>query len=215
LEFRIEEKNMQKFVVVVVLLGLFSLPLMAQRAEVFGGYQYLRLNDVGGCGYNNGLGCPTINFNGWDASVTGFFNKYLGVTGDFGGAYGSFSEAAQGFKVNFPSHVYTYTGGPVLAFRKGPIHPFVHALVGGAHANVSASSMGLSASASKTAFTMMFGGGVDVRAGKALAFRLIDVDWLYYHYGSGSVSLVGNTFPYNSGSGSGNVRLTTGIVLKF
>ena len=155
---------MQKFLVLVVLLGLLSLPLMAQdypKAEVFGGYQFLHSEGE--------------NFNGWNASVTGNLNRAFGVTGDFSGSYKTISG------IDFK--VYTYTGGPVLNLNhEGTVNPFVHALVGGAHFVGSASG----ASASINGFTMMFGGGVDAKMNKRVALRG-QVDWVYYHVsGAGS-----------------------------
>jgi hypothetical protein len=142
-------KVMRKLFILIALGGLLSFPLMAQddpKAEVFGGYQYLRLNNVGGCGDSNG--CPNANSNGWDASVTGNFSSHFGVTGDFGGAYGT----VQGFSL----HTYTYTGGPVVSFHEGKVNPFVHALFGGVHESVSGSKGDETASISKTGFTMLY-----------------------------------------------------------
>lgn len=195
---------MQKFVVLIVFLGLLALPLMAaDKVEVFGGYQYLHTGSI----TVDGQTVPNSSqgFNGWDGSVTGYFNKHLGVTGDFGGAYATIDF----FGVpDVSTHLYTYTGGPVLAFREGPIHPFVHALFGGVHLSGSKSGT----SVSFNGFTMAFGGGVDVKAAKAISVRLIDVDWVYYHFGSQTVPVVG---PIPSFSQSNNVRLTTGIVFRF
>ena len=181
---------MQKLVVLIVFLGLLALPLMAQKAEVFGGYQYLRL---GSDNSDNGIG-NAINFNGWDASVTGYFNKYFGVTGDFSGNYAT----VNGVNV----HIYSYTGGPVVGFRKGPVNPFVHVLLGGAHVSASASAEGVSVSESKNGFTTLFGGGVDVKVNRAVAVRLAEFDWVYYHFSDLNTS-------------NDNVRLTTGIVFRF
>jgi hypothetical protein len=169
---------MQKFLVLVVFLGLFSLPLMAQdypKAEVFAGYQFLHSEGD--------------NFNGWNASATGNVNKVFGITGDFGGAYKTISG------IDFK--VYTYTGGPVINLNhEGTVNPFVHALLGGAHIIGSASG----ASASVNGFTMMYGGGADIKMSKLLALRG-QVDWVYLRV---------------SGIGSNkNVRLSTGIVLRF
>lgn len=187
---------MQKLLILLVFVSLLSFPLMAAdnpKVEVFGGYQYLHTGDVtiDGVKVFNSEG-----FNGWDTSVTGYFNKYLGVTGDFGGAY----ETNHGVS----THIYTYTGGPVVSFHEGPINPFVHALFGGVHVGFSDGS-----SVSKTGFTMMFGGGVDVKASRALAIRLIDVDWLYYHLGSIS------DVDLPAFSSSNNVRISTGVVFRF
>ena len=179
---------MQKLVVLIVFLGLLALPLMAQKAEVFGGYQYLRL---GSDNSDNGIG-DAISFNGWDASVTGYFNKYFGVTGDFSGNYAT----VHGANV----HIYSYTGGPVVGFRKGPVNPFVHVLLGGAH--VGASNCGGCVDCSKNGFTTLFGGGVDVKVNRAVAVRLAEFDWVYYHFSDLDTS-------------NSNVRITTGIVFRF
>jgi len=197
---------MQKLVVLIVFLGLLALPLMAQdRVEVFGGYQYLRLNDVGGCGSSNG--CPNISANGWDASVTGNFNRYFGVTGDFSGTYNTQTVTAQDVAISVPLHFYTFAGGPVVSFHRGKVNPFVHALFGGVHVSASASADGQSVSASKTGFTTAVGGGVDVKVARAVSVRLIDVDWVYYHFSG--------IFGGPSYGNSDNVRIATGIVLRF
>ena len=188
---------------VLVLFSLLSLPLLAQdKAEVFGGYQYLHLGNVN----VNGSTQPgsSQSFNGWDANAAFNFSKYLGVEGDFGGAYASVSSSG-GPSVNF--HVYTYTGGPVVSADMGVIKPFAHVLFGGAR--LSGSSGGVSVS--WNGYTMMVGGGVDARINRVFAFRVAQVDWLYYHFGSQTIA--GTPFP--SFSGSGNVRIATGIVARF
>jgi hypothetical protein len=169
---------MRKFLVLVAFLGLVSIPLMAQdypKAEVFAGYQFLHSEGE--------------NFNGWNASLTGNVNKAFGVTGDFSGSYKTIDG------IDFK--VYSYTGGPVLNLNhEGTVNPFVHALFGGAHFTGSASG----ASASLNGFTMLYGGGADVKMSKLLALRG-QVDWVYYH--------VAGT------SSSKNVRLSTGVVFRF
>lgn len=111
---------MQKFLVLVVFLGLFSLPLMAQdypKAEAFVGYQYLHTGDITVSGQSDPN--SSQSFNGWDAAATGYFHKSLGVEGDFGGAYATISGVS--------THVYTYTGGPVVSLNAGgKVNPFVH-----------------------------------------------------------------------------------------
>ena len=177
---------MKTLLSLVVVAGLLSIPLMAAdypKAEIFGGYQYLRVNDV----FSTGHG---INFNGWEASLTGNVNQWLGVTGDFGGAYKSVSGANL--------HIYTYGGGPVINLNHaGVVNPFVHALFGGARLGASASGVG---SGGTNGFTMMYGGGADVKMSKMFALRG-QVDWQYFRFS-------GVTF-------SKNVRLSTGIVFRF
>ncbi len=177
---------MQKFLVLVVFLGLLSFPLAAQdypKAEVFAGYQYERLNNIVGSGVD-------INGNGWNAALTGNFNHWFGVTADFSGAYKTINSV--------DTRVYTYTGGPVVSLNSGgTINPFVHALFGGAHASFSAPGSG---SPSDNGFTMMYGGGVDIKMNRLLALRG-QVDWIYFHFSDASLS--------------NNVRVSTGVVLRF
>jgi len=174
---------MRKFVVLIVLLGLFSLPVLAQdtpKAEVFGGYQFTHFGSSG----------VSENFNGWNASLTGNFNKVFGVAADFSGAYKTIS----GVSVK----AYTYTFGPVVSLNhEGTFNPFVHALFGGAHLSASLSG----ASGSTNGFTMMMGGGADAKVAPHFAVRLVQVDWEYFHFS-------GQSF-------SNNVRISTGVVARF
>lgn len=125
-----------------------------QRAEVFGGYQYLRIE--GG------------NANGWNAAVTGNLNHWFGVTGDFSGAY----KSQDG--VSFSN--YTYTGGPVVSIRKNEAFtPYAHALFGGFHASAGFGGF----SASTNGFAMMMGGGLDIKLKEHIAIRATQVDWVY------------------------------------
>jgi hypothetical protein len=80
------------------------------KAEIFGGYQFTRLD-----------GGP--NMNGWNGAVTGDFAHFLGVTADFSGVYGS--------GLSFQ----TYTFGPEVHAHLPLIKPFAHALFGGARAS--------------------------------------------------------------------------------
>jgi len=182
---------MQKFIVLIVFLGLFTLPMMAQGpVEVFGGYQYLRVGSINGNG-DHGNGTGAFNTNGWDGSLSAYFNKFIGVTGDFNGSYGT----VQGANV----HLYSYSGGPVVAFREGKLNPFVHVLFGGTHVGVSNCS---GSNCSQNGFTTLFGGGVDVKVNRAVAVRLAEFDYVYYHFSNLTTS-------------NDNVRITTGIVARF
>jgi hypothetical protein len=195
---------MKKFSILIVFVGLLSFPLMAQeypKAEVFGGYQYLHFGGNG----------TDVNANGWNASLTGNFNKWFGVAADFSGAYKTINIGG----VNVDTKVYSYTGGPVVSLNSGgKVNPFVHALFGGAHVSgsgcatlqdsidgVKPADITGCGSGSLNGFTMMFGGGADVKLNKALAVRLIQADWVSYRF--------------SGVSESHNVRVSTGIVLRF
>jgi len=195
-----KEQSMKKFLILLVFVSLFSVPLMAQdnaKVEVFGGYQYLHTGSITISGTT--IPNSSEDWNGWNAAASYYFNKYLGVTGDFSGNYKTISGVS--------GHVYTYTGGPVVAYREGKLNPYVHALFGGIHLSGSA----LGSSASIDGFTMAFGGGVDYQVHKHVSVRPIQADWIYYHFGSQTVASV--AIP--SFSQSNNVRISTGIVFRF
>ncbi len=171
---------MRKLVVFSVLMLAFSFTALAQKADVFGGYQYTNI-DAGGL--------DRYNFNGWNAALTGYFNKSFGITADFSGAYGSpFSESTK---------LHSYMFGPTLRLPTPKVSPYVHALFGGAH--LSASGV------SDSAFAYAIGGGVDVGWHGPIAFRLGQFDYLGTRFNGGGI---GN-------DNQSNFRYSTGIVFKF
>src|SRR5574337_1010052 len=87
----------------LVLVSAFAVAQEAPRAEIFGGYQLTHAS-------TGVSGVDGFNMNGWDAAATGYFHRYLGVTGDFSGTYAS--PSFQGVSVN--THLYTYMFGPTV-----------------------------------------------------------------------------------------------------
>ena len=96
---------MRRLILVALVLGL-ALPALAQKAEIFGGYQLTHFD--GGA-----------NSSGWNAAVTGNVLPFIGLTADFSGVYDS------------GTHFYTYTFGPEVHARALGVKPFAHALFGG------------------------------------------------------------------------------------
>lgn len=176
---------MNKYIVILGILLIAALPLLAQndfpRAEVFGGYSYLSVDASGAASSRQSL-------NGWNAQANVNFNRWLGLTGDFGGYYGS------PFHVSV--HDYSFLFGPTLTYRAEHVAPFFHALFGGNHINASASG----SSGGNTAFAMAIGGGLDVPIGEHFGVRLAQVDWLRTQHFSTSQN---------------NIRLSTGIMFNF
>ena len=104
---------MRKFCVCFAILILTAVAAnAAPKAEVFGGYQFTRLD-----------GGP--NLNGWNGALTGNIGHWFGITGDFSGVYGS--------GLSFQ----TYTFGPEVHAHLPLVKPFAHALFGGARASAS------------------------------------------------------------------------------
>src|SRR3954462_8494160 len=111
---------MHRFAAVLIIAAALPFHALAQdapRAKVIGGFQYLRANtntDVSDLDH--------FNLNGWNASFSGYFNLYLGVTADFSGAYGS----PEVLGVPLHTKLHTFMFGPVLRLSN-PTHltPFV------------------------------------------------------------------------------------------
>ena len=172
---------LRKLVVLCALLSIFSVLALAQepaKAEIFGGYQYLHVN-------SGVSGAPSFNFNGWNAAVSGYFTRNLGITADFSGNYGTVSS------VN--TRIYSYLFGPVVRFpNSSRVTPFAHALFGGAHISASATGFG---SGSDSGFAWAAGGGLDVNASSHVAVRLGQFDFLQSHISN----LTQNNFRYSVG----------------
>jgi hypothetical protein len=142
-----KECLMRKFVGIALFVCLAVAIGAAQevpKPEVYGGYQFTLLD-------------PSTHANGWNGAANMYITRWLGVTGDFSGAYSN------------GLHFYTYTGGPVVSMHKGQFAPFAHFLIGGAHASF--------ASLGDSGLAMMVGGGVDVGR-KQFALRLCQFDWM-------------------------------------
>jgi hypothetical protein len=174
---------MRKAVRSAALLLLLSLQVSAQetpKAEVFGGYSY-----AGG------------NFHGWNASVTGNVNKWFGVAGDFSGHYGgsvdedSFDERQR---------VHSYHFGPRFAARRKRATVFAHALFGASNLKTELTGFGQRFVFSDTGFSLVAGGGLDIRVNDRVAVRAFQLDYL-------RVRFFGET--ENRG------RLAFGIVFRF
>jgi hypothetical protein len=179
---------MRKAMCVMGLLLLVSLSAAAQdhsKADIFGGYSYLRVNP--------GNGVQGVNFNGGIGSVSINLNNWIGGVAEFGG-YHNGSVYGSGVSANAISYLF----GPKVYMSRGKITPFAQVLFGGAH--VSASST------TANAFAMALGGGVDWNAGQHFAVRLGQVDYVMTRFNTGFAGANNN---------QNNFRFSTGIVFKF
>lgn len=165
--------------------------------------------------FNDQAGGP----EGFEASIIGNFNRYVGIKGDFSiysnnrqlrdGTFTSCvgtvcTSSIQDYKAN--SRAAYFMAGPELKGRnRTRLTPFAHALFGLVYSRTQFSTSGtfnISDKASETAFAMAFGGGLDIRASKRISVRtMIDYN---------------PTFLNNSGLDSrerqDHVRLSLGIL---
>jgi opacity protein-like surface antigen len=218
------------FVICSLALAQESTP----KVQVFGGYSLLHEDSGGLTGFLLDVNLRQFpntfdvrsNFNGWNAEGQYNFDHWVGVAVDFSGFYGS------PMTVRSPSTVsglpngssYSILAGPVISCRaRKKITPFAHALFGWQRTSLSATTFtGTSTplSSSSTAFndfTMALGGGVDYKIYRRLDLRLVQLDW--YHTSLNLNSFYGNVFNTSLFQGLAtrekNLRLSTGIVLKF
>src|ERR1700730_2065932 len=159
----------------VFAIFLFATPSHAQKLELYGGYSFTHapvkfLQTAALCPFP---GCPTaantqhLNLNGWEVSAA---LKVLGPLA-FAAEYSDTSGSYQGSN----KHLKTYLMGPQLRFP-GPISPFAHFLVGGAHESIGG--------ATQNAFAPALGAGLDLKVLPFISIRPIQFDYLLTHFNS-------------------------------
>lgn len=148
------------------------------------------------------------NFNG--LNVSGEIKMFPWISGvaEYGVNFGT-ERVTQPCEVIIPcpgpfsgdTRLHTFLFGPRLSVSVGRFRPFAHVLVGGAHLSetVSIPVSGVSFSSPGTTFATAFGGGLDYKLIKGIAWRL-QADDLRTSF---------------SNSSQHNLRFTTGIVLRF
>jgi opacity protein-like surface antigen len=163
--------------------------------NVFFGYSY----------YNTDLSSiDRANTNGFEASFEGKVIPFLGFVADFDSHYGS-----QNFPIcpvvpagtggggcsSFNANVteYNFLFGPRVSVSVGKLRPFAEALFGGAHVNVN-NGVG-----SDTSFATALGGGLDYKIIRPIAWRF-QGDYVQTRF---------------FGTTQNNIRLSTGVVLRF
>ena len=189
---------MRKVALCVGVLLLLPLSLMAQtvpKIEMFGGYSFLRIEE--------------INHHGWNLTFGPNLNKNLGIMTELSGYYGSRTDTIfTGTDVKTDSMVHSFMLGPRAFQTVGEVWtPFVQGLFGIARVDVDGSAFqngakvpSLSSSDGDLGFGMALGGGLDVKVTDGFAFRIFQADYYVVRVG---------------GSKSEGGRISTGIVFHF
>lgn len=166
----------------------------APRVEFFGGYSYFHLN---------GADPEGVNAHGWNTSLAGNVNPWLGFVADFSGHRDSLSFAEPVFgSFSSDRDINLFLFGPRFTLRKSErVQPFAHVLAGVARADIRTSLASLGPfGATLNAFASAAGGGLDVRAGDHFAIRALQADYVYTRFGD---------------QGQNSVRLSFGVVFRF
>lgn len=147
---------MKKLCVIALLLCTCAAPGLAQdsKFDLFGGYSYV---------HSNPGSLPAADANGWEASLTYNWNRWLGLTADVDGHYCC------------GQSMHDFLFGPQIRLGH-KVSPYVHGLVGISHGS---STGGFS----DNVLAYAFGGGVDIQWADRLSVRLIQVDYLGTQYG--------------------------------
>jgi hypothetical protein len=148
-----------------VLLGIFLAAGMAQAQIPTSGNIFV------GYSFSQAEASPTVNLNGWEASLEGKFLPWVGIVGDFGATYGTSMvtfpcppNVFQCGTINSDVKRYTYLFGPRVSVPVGRFTAFAQFLVGAAHINDFGST--------DNSFATAIGGGIDYRLIHGLAVRL-------------------------------------------
>jgi hypothetical protein len=175
---------MKTTILAFIMLLLFTIPVLAQeetpRFEALGAYSYMNAS-------TSGL-TNRLNLNGWNGALNINLNKWIGITSDIGGYYGS--------PLGISTHDFSFLFGPTFSYRTKKVTPFAHALFGGNRLGLSA----MGESASDTGFAYAIGGGIDFPIHSIISVRAAQVDWLHTHHGD---------------VGQNNVRVSAGAVFRF
>lgn len=197
-------KNLIILAVLICSVGLFAQD--TPKAEVFGGYSLLRSNKN--------------NFHGWEGQVTGYLNRYFGITGDVSGHYRStdFTVPSTGLRASANQSLYTFLAGPTITGRFGHHAVFGHALFGAARSDLTGGvnipiiggfSTGIDRA---TKFAMVFGGGFDLGLSPRFAIRPVQVDYLYTKFNN--IEAITGGLSTTSGH-QNSFRYSAGIVVRF
>ena len=203
----------------ILLLAMVALAQEFPRVELGFDYSYSRY--APSAPYSKGH-----SLNGGGGSAVLNITHYLGIKMDLQG-YGS-NETSFNIARNqtFPNglsgkvqgNLFTFLFGPEFKLRAPILHPFVHALFGGAHSNVYSNAYkhlcinplqtgtcSFTAKPVNDAFAMALGGGLDIPVHRNVSIRPVEIDYLITQFDN----------PFTGGSSQHNFRYSGGIVFTF
>jgi opacity protein-like surface antigen len=196
--------------IVAAAVGSFLFSMAAQgqiptSGNAFVGYSYYSAGSLAPTGTTN-----RQNLNGWEGSLEGKVFPFVGVVADFSGHYGSqnvpntagtcaIGVVCSPLSVN--THVENFLFGPRVSVGVKKFRPFAEVLVGVGHVRVNVSSPlpDNFTTPTDTSFATAVGGGLDYKIIRLIAVRF-QGDYVQTRF---------------FGATQNNLRLSTGIVLRF
>ncbi|MFN7827793.1 MAG: outer membrane beta-barrel protein [Acidobacteriota bacterium] len=181
---------MLKSLLTTCVLAMLATAVSAQetpKLELFGGYSYLRADDVS----------AGSNMNGWNASVSGNTNDWFGVTLDFSGHYRRIDDRPE---TQARVNTFMMAVGPRFAARGSErVTPFAHLMAGLGRSGYRAQTIAGRFDGVHYSYLLVAGGGVDLKLGDRLAYRLLQGDYVLTHF---------------AGRFEHQFRVSTGLVLR-
>lgn len=122
-------------------------------------------------------------FNGFNASITGNFTRYLGVKGEYSFHRKRFNDESGLTNISVDADLHTFVGGLQIKdnSKEKRFKPFAHMMVGVANSrfDINNAPVGLpdDIGDSETGFAGVFGGGLDIRVGRRVDIRAIQLDY--------------------------------------
>lgn len=218
------------FLAYIVVCTPLLLAQSDKRAEVFIGYSNLQgegipdRNDPSNT-FSNNFFERRKGLHGGTASITGFFNRGFGLTGDFSFHRTEDSTDLTTGRDVIDTRVTYFMGGPTLKARNNSrFEPFARVLAGGANTRFEVSStrtvaggtVRSSFDANSTDFAMAVGGGLDLRLGDRFSLRVFQVDYAPVFLRDRSVNVLGGAGAIQTlrleGQRQDNVRFSVGLV---
>lgn len=222
---------MYKLLFATFCLFILSSATVAQnkRADFFIGYSNLQAegvpnnNDPGNV-FSDDFFDRRTGLHGVHLSATGYFNNFVGITGDF-----SFHRKEDTFDFSggtdrLDTRVLYFMAGPKVKFRNASrVEPFAHVLAGGAHTRFEVNTtdtfpggtFDTSFDTGATDFAMAVGGGVDVRLSDNFSLRLIQIDYAPVFLKDRSINRLGAAgaiLPFTlEGQRQDNIRISIGL----
>jgi hypothetical protein len=186
-------------ILAVMLLAALASAQVPTSGNLFFGYSFQ--NASASAFSLSGVSRPDMN--GWRASLEGKIFPWVGMVADFTGQYGSqsFTAATPGglVRVSATGHEHDVLFGPRVSVPAGRLRPFAEFMVGVSRITTGGSAYAPGSGPSNTSFATAFGGGLDYRLARPVAWRF-QGDYVQTRF---------------FGTTQSNVRLSTGIVLRF
>ncbi len=181
-------------------------------------------------------GSQSFNCAGGGSTIAVNVSSVFGLAADLSGCkiFGLDNTYGVGSKVG--GSEFTYVFGPRITFRKGRVQPFLEVNFGGERIGVSCNNGDAgnacgaitpvqplptvngaviivprnpnATSASKNAFALTAGGGIDIKVNHKFAIRLVQAEYLYTRFGNDCQFAV-----CNNNNGQNSFRLKSGIVI--